>query len=82
MLKRNFKKHFNENHTVKELEVKKQLREDAKLIQQKKDNTNPSRTIGQKKDRKNWEIYRKTPYPKEKYHWRNLFRQLGRNHGK
>ena len=35
MLKRNFKKIFNENHTVKGIMVKIQLKEDAKLIQQK-----------------------------------------------
>ena len=34
-LKTNFKKLFNENHTVNGLEVKIQLKEDAKLIQQK-----------------------------------------------
>ena len=34
-LKTKFKKLFNENHTVNELEVKIQLKEDAKLIQQK-----------------------------------------------
>ena len=34
-LKRKFKKLFNENHTVNRLEVKIQLKEDAKLIQQK-----------------------------------------------
>ena len=34
-LKRKFKKLFHENHTVKGLEVKIQLKDDAKLIQQK-----------------------------------------------
>ena len=34
-LKTKFKKLFNENQTVKRLEVKIQLKEDAKLIQQK-----------------------------------------------
>ena len=34
-LKTKFKKLFNENHTVNGLEVKIQLKEDAKLIQQK-----------------------------------------------
>ena len=34
-LKTKFKKLFNENHTINELEVKIQLKEDAKLIQQK-----------------------------------------------
>ena len=33
--KKRFKKFFNENHTVNGLEVKIQLKEDAKLIQQK-----------------------------------------------
>ena len=37
LLKKRFKKLFNENHTVKGLEVKIQLKEDAKLIQQRKD---------------------------------------------
>ena len=35
-LKRKFKKLFHENHTVKGLEVKLQLKDDAKLIQQKR----------------------------------------------
>ena len=35
-LKTKFKKLFNENHTVNGLEVKIQMKEDAKLIQQKK----------------------------------------------
>ena len=35
-LKRKFKKLFHENHTVKVLEVKIQLKDDAKLIQQKR----------------------------------------------
>ena len=34
-LKRRFRKLFNENHTVNGIEVKTQLKEDAKLIQQK-----------------------------------------------
>ena len=34
-LKRRFRKLFNENHTVNGIEVKIQLKEDAKLIQQK-----------------------------------------------
>ena len=35
VLKKRFKKLFNERHTVNGLEVKVQLKEDAKLIQQK-----------------------------------------------
>ena len=35
VLKKRFKKLFNENHTVNGIEVKIQLKEDAKLIQQK-----------------------------------------------
>ena len=35
VLKKRFKKLFNENHAVNGLEVKIQLKEDAKLIQQK-----------------------------------------------
>ena len=34
-MKKKFKKLFNENHTVNGIEVKIQLKEDAKLIQQK-----------------------------------------------
>ena len=35
MLKKQFRKLFNENHTVNGLEVEIQLKEGAKLIQQK-----------------------------------------------
>ena len=35
ILKRRFKKLFNENYTVNGIEVKIQLKDDAKLIQQK-----------------------------------------------
>ena len=35
VLKKRFKKLFNENHTVNGIEVKIQLKEDARLIQQK-----------------------------------------------
>ena len=35
ILKRRFKKLFNEKHTVNGIEVKIQLKDDAKLIQQK-----------------------------------------------
>ena len=45
-LKRKFKKLLHENHTVEGLEVKIQLKEDARLIQQKKTNTDSLTAIG------------------------------------
>ena len=44
-LKRKFKKLFHENHTVEGLEVNIQLKEDARLIQQKKTNSDSLTTI-------------------------------------
>ena len=51
-LKTKFTKLFNENHTVNGLEVKLQLEEDAKLIQQKGSHTDTLTTIGGKRNRK------------------------------
>ena len=45
VLKKRFKNLSNKNHTVNAIEVKTQVKEDAKLIQQKKANTDPLTTI-------------------------------------
>ena len=78
-LKTKFKKLFTENHTVNGLEVKIQLKEDAKLIQQK---GRPIPIHLQQSVGKEIEKLIKQGHLKSQQYRRKLLRKSSRNHGK